>query len=350
MKNVAMNASHCVLTFILRTAVASILQQKSQNLNMQASSPSSADRDALQSLNTSMKSALNELLLDHKQSDLQNGLSQDFVRGLLMEPMNDIFDQDMDKSDEILLHRKLMGLPRRPFYAELTRRLCIIRQHQICNSDSTQNGPKEDSILFLPARHLGMTEFSPMHSMIPLPTSDVSSIEECKMWLRQAGEKGILALLGMRTTIGTATICFCNQSSHEQYLLPPSYKDLLEASRESHRPNSQSKLTVSARALAKHADRGKSKFFGIIKGSEATKNKHAETIVLKLIREAEWINIHNFGGTEVNRPVIEVRTDEGYGARWSAVWKNDAFTPEEVSFRGFLEPQMEDGHEQRWRH
>ena len=58
------------------------------------------------------------------------------------------------------------------------------------------------------------------------------------------------------------------------------------------------------------------------------------------MKDASWINIHNFGGTDVCKPVIEVRTMGGYGARWSAVWKENVFTPEENTFRGFLEPQM----------
>ena len=67
------------------------------------------------------------------------------------------------------------------------------------------------------------------------------------------------------------------------------------------------------------------------------------------MKDASWINIHNFGGTDVCKPVIEVRTMGGYGARWSAVWKENLFTPEENTFRGFLEPQMDDG-EKRGRH
>jgi hypothetical protein len=37
--------------------------------------------------------------------------------------------------------------------------------------------------------------------------------------------------------------------------------------------------------------------------------------------------------------VLEVRTLEGYGARW---------TSDGSFFRGFLEPHMEDGHEKGW--
>lgn len=39
--------------------------------------------------------------------------------------------------------------------------------------------------------------------------------------------------------------------------------------------------------------------------------------------------------------MIEIRTIEGYGVRW---------LHDGTEFRGFLEPQMEDGHEVGWRH
>jgi len=39
-------------------------------------------------------------------------------------------------------------------------------------------------------------------------------------------------------------------------------------------------------------------------------------------------------------PIIEIRVKEGYGMRWQL----DGF------FRGFLEPQMPNGHENGWKH
>ena len=39
--------------------------------------------------------------------------------------------------------------------------------------------------------------------------------------------------------------------------------------------------------------------------------------------------------------IIEARQEGGYGARWSA---------DGSMFRGFLEPQMEGGHDAGWRH
>ncbi|KAL7480900.1 hypothetical protein ACHAW6_006559 [Cyclotella cf. meneghiniana] len=296
-----------------------------------------------------MQCALESLLVDRNLADARCGLSQEFVRGLLTKPTAETANPEVGVSGERRLHRKLMGLPNRPYYREIAQRLLTIHNHLIDNSDSIQNKPEENDDMFLPAIHFGMTEIDSMASLIPNPYGALSSIDDCKRWLRQAGEKGILALLGMRATIGTASQSFSNECSSEENLFPPSFRDLLEASCKIYKPNSNSSLSVAGRALAKHANRGKSGFFGIVQGSESKKNKSAEQVVMKLLREASWINIHHFGGTETSRPVIEVRTMEGYGARWSAAW-TDAFTPEQIIFRGFLEPQMVDGHEKRWRH
>lgn len=288
-----------------------------------------------------MRLALTGMLMDPTQSDLQLGLSPEFVEGLLSVPCVESTIESIDKTaDDDKLCCKLKGLPQRPFYIEIMRRLQIIQDHKTNSLDSAVYDTEENDVMFLPAAHFGMAEFKTMESLIP-PINNLSSVQECSNWLRQAGENGILALLGMRRTVGTASIISSNGNvSYESYLLPPSSEDLLDASCKLHKPNTKSSLTVGARALTKHADRGHSGFYGTIQGSESAKNEHAEHIVKELIQNAAWINIHNFGGTVATRPVIEVRTEEGYGARWSALWI-DAFNPVDVSFRGFLEP---------WRH
>lgn len=310
--------------------------------------PFSGNRRLMQSQQDEiMQSALQGLLNDYKQSDYQCGLTQEFVRGLLIK--SDFEREVCNTKRDDLLHQKLRGLPERPFYQEITRRLQIICDHKkICDSDSRVNQLEGVNVPFLPAKHFGMTEIESMDTLIPHPPAGLS-IEHYISWLRQAGERGILALLGMRQTIGTASLPFGNDRSCQTYLMPPSSHDLIEASCQLHKPNSKSSMTVGARALTKHADRGQSRFYGTVQGNESVKNDHAESVIKKLIQDASWINIHNFGGTDASQPVIEVRTMEGYGARWSAVWK-DAFTPEQIAFRGFVEPQMEDGHEKRWRH
>ena len=39
--------------------------------------------------------------------------------------------------------------------------------------------------------------------------------------------------------------------------------------------------------------------------------------------------------------ILEIRIEDGYGARWEV---------DGSKFRGFLEPQMEDGHQKGWKH
>jgi hypothetical protein len=88
------------------------------------------------------------------------------------------------------------------------------------------------------------------------------------------------------------------------------------------------------------------------------KNERARSILCKISGDCVWMNIHTLPH-DVH--VFEIRNSLGYGARWTAdglvffaVFKsisnplgNSAHTQD---FRGFLEPQMEDGHERGWRH
>lgn len=59
--------------------------------------------------------------------------------------------------------------------------------------------------------------------------------------------------------------------------------------------------------------------------------------MLDILDKCTWINIHGLPG---NLPILEVRNKLGYGVRWEVKGK----------FRGFLEPQMEGGHEKKWVH
>lgn len=97
------------------------------------------------------------------------------------------------------------------------------------------------------------------------------------------------------------------------------------------------KLTVGARALCKHANRSSEGFWGEPRGTEFAKNSHAEEICKRILKDACWINIHSLPKEEY---VIEVRLGVAYGIRWTI----------SGAFRGFLEPQMPDGHGKKWKH
>jgi len=151
--------------------------------------------------------------------------------------------------------------------------------------------------------------------------------------LASLGEDGVLFLLGCRKTMGTLLAC------------PPPITSLLRSFNSTHSPSSKKKaakggiiLTVGARALSKHFHRSRDCWWGDCKGSEAEKNAKASEVVKSILSNAVWMNVHWILGEYY----YEVRNGEGYGARWQY---GDNF-----EFRGFLEPQMEDGHEKQWRH
>lgn len=148
--------------------------------------------------------------------------------------------------------------------------------------------------------------------------------------LLSLGVRGLLACLGIRKTHGSV-----------ETFLPPTLKLLQESFSEMHIKEEVkgAKLSVGARALTKHAHRCSDGFWGQTTGSESTKNSQAIEVLGKFMRDCIWINIHCLPG---ETPVLELRVNEGYGARWLL---NKA-----PVFRGFLEPMMERGHERRWRH
>jgi len=79
--------------------------------------------------------------------------------------------------------------------------------------------------------------------------------------------------------------------------------------------------------------------FGVIvKEMMQKKNTFADEKVREIMRGAVWLNLHLLPH---NVTIFEIRNNLGYGARWGA---------DGAQFRGFLEPQMEDGHEKGWKH
>ncbi|CAM9287081.1 unnamed protein product, partial [Hapterophycus canaliculatus] len=187
------------------------------------------------------------------------------------------------------------------------------------------------------------------------------------MFLSSVGHAGIRDLLGLKRTAGSI-----------DGRLPPPRRALLESLNKQHAPPSAPAaegesagalqpvrcrgvtegttkperrtkrrraitvcaLTVGGRALCKHAVRAKDGWWGECGGTEAEKNDRAEKIALRILAGATWVNLHVFGGGGEDG-VFEVREESGYGARWSV---------DGTTFRGFLEPHMEDGHEKGWRH
>ena len=185
-----------------------------------------------------------------------------------------------------------------------------------------------------------MSELSSTKNIRIPPQPHKFSEESYFEWLKEARDEGILRVLGMRNTVGT-----------EVGLLPPDWDDLLATSRLPHKDLAppHDSLTVAGRARCKHAHRGiQDDFFGEVTGGTKVKNEAAEKVLVKILKGAAWINIHR--STGIDETVLEVRVAAGYGARWTADWSSDPVNPTAVAFRGFLEPNQVNGHENRWRH
>ncbi|KAK4566588.1 hypothetical protein RGQ29_002741 [Quercus rubra] len=88
-------------------------------------------------------------------------------------------------------------------------------------------------------------------------------------------------------------------------------------------------LTHGARALAKHANRSTSKYWGTLEGSDYDKNRLAMDVVCHIIEHCGWLNVHI---VPPHGAVFEIRVADGYGARWS----KDGCKKSQSSFLGFL--------------
>ena len=283
------------------------------------------------------QTALHQVLLTHSPEAL--GIQESLYHSLLL-PVKEEYEDPNSNSNENELSIPFQGLPSYPYFRALSRRLYALHKDKSGGKNS-KNGlvlMPEKYFLTDMATQLGVEELvHPSMDSLPQYIKQPTATSLYK-WLQAASTDKILQLLGMRKTIGTDL----------RGLLPPCRGALLKAANAPHKKGKGGKLTVAARARAKHAHRGKEQFFGTVKGSPEKQNIESEAIVVNILNGAAWINIHAFGGTD-SRPVLEARLESGYGARWTADW-TDPSRPVDVQFRGFLEPQMKDGHEKGWLH
>ena len=302
------------------------------------------------------ENAVQRTLLVHQSSEL--GISRHLHEILLAENTNNTTPKKEDPFNAKILYTEkeededtptvvpalpFRGLPRQPYCKELARRL--YRLSQIMSNDLNEKVPlvhpmEENQCFLVSAELLGLKEIMEpkLDSLPPIPRT--ATRKNLQSWLCDAGDDCVLRILGMRKTVGT----------NSRLLLPPPRQVLEEAAMAPHsKGKGNNRLTVAARARSKHAHRGKDRFFGVVAGSAEKQNMESAIIVKKLFNEAVWINIHVFGGIE--DPVLEVREETGYGGRWQLFASNKStMILATVEFRGFLEPQMPDGHEKGWRH
>lgn len=265
----------------------------------------------------------------------------DFVKHV-----KNVFEDELERPDkflsekdlDILLDEKdsdpqgprksIVGYPTYPLYREIGNMLKLWQETRQCPVLELPRFDLLDEKSYADVRAGTIASITPM--LAGLETLwDIWTDEEIRFKIREIlvllGLRGILDLLGIRKTVGT------------KEMLPPSRSALVSSFCEKNNPKSE--LSVGARALTKHFHRDQTdSWWGNATGTEAAKNKHAEGLMDKVLDNAVWINIHWLPHDVF---IIEARQDQGYGLRWSA---------DGSKFRGFLEPQMVDGHEVGWRH
>lgn len=212
--------------------------------------------------------------------------------------------------------------PRKPFVRELARRVCAWRDRGGFPISFRKMGLLEET---------GSLDDASLASMTPLVSRFAESPDPALAgeFLRALGVRGIRALLGLRTTRGT-----------REDVLPPGIGEMIAAFRARQSIDSPAMLTVGARALAKHCKRSTDGWWGDgLRGTEREKNGLAERVLARILTAAAWLNVHALPHDVF---VFEVRNELGFGARWCCA--------PPFEFRGFLEPQMADGHEKGWVH
>ncbi|KAK2169847.1 hypothetical protein LSH36_6g01092 [Paralvinella palmiformis] len=204
------------------------------------------------------------------------------------DDINELLIDDSEIIDESP-RPDIYGYPSRPLHREISS---ILHIWMITGQCPLLNLPKYD---LLDEQEYAENRLETISSITPMLSSlqslwSVWSEDERKYTLRNLikllEKRGLLDLLGIRKTVGTYD------------LWPPPRRVLERTFKEKHKPMTDSILTVGARALAKHCHRDEtSSWWGECTGR--------------------------------------------YGIRW---------TCDGMQFRGFLEPQMIDGHAVGWRH
>ncbi|GFP85192.1 hypothetical protein PHJA_000662900 [Phtheirospermum japonicum] len=142
---------------------------------------------------------------------------------------------------------------------------------------------------------------------VKMPTSQPHNI--MASILSGLSYSGVQKLLGFVETTGT-----------DPELLPPPASTLLSTFLAPHNPDNLLRFEFEPTP------------------ADSEKNRHAMDVIRRLLTQCSWMNMHMI------RPhgnVFEIRTDDGYGARWSG---------DGTKFIGFLEPYMSDGHSCGWKH
>ncbi|KAI9484919.1 hypothetical protein BDB00DRAFT_878337 [Zychaea mexicana] len=266
--------------------------------------------DTLSEMETSITSWLLELLQEKQSEELWRDICT-----ALIQPESATYSEDLEALHEqiTMANSHKMGHIDRPYYSAMARILTYCFEQGELPANLVQN----------PVNLLQVTN----KERLDMIQYELSTLEHSKEGLHRLLFEKLLPedwriFLQIRTTTGGSTF----------RVMPPSLRECFETfTRVYQKTNAKPRrhgqpyqLTVGAKAL-----------------TEAKKNEHANEILKQILSDPVWINLHTLPH---DRNVFEIRQSQGYGVRWTTegdgVW----------GFRGFLEPQMEDGHSSKWVH
>jgi len=237
----------------------------------------------------------------------------------------------IDEKDESVL--PFYGLPKRPLYRELTKRLRTLIEFRI---SSAQNNLFESGspTLLPPAPAPTAQCFELDRPELPSMQTISENRSEANIvnWLHQAGIEGISHVLGLRKTV------------HTVHVLPPSWSTLLEATKIQH---SSDESTANMQSHITHENKiGEESDVAVI----TLKNRFEDedvSLIEAILANAVWINIRTLGSIEGEESgdshlsLLDIRIGDGHGARWTGNWEKGQYFPTNVVFCDFLKPEIE---------
>jgi len=209
---------------------------------------------------------------------------------LTHDDINTLLDEEYGNE---LPRKSIVGYPMRPLYRDIGNMIQLWFESGLCPITELPSFDLLDEKDYVNGRTEVINEVTPkLKKLKTLFTvwSDDEILHELLDIIKCLQIRGLLDLLGIRKTVGTVEIW------------PPPQQVLYETFQQPHKPNSDSVLTVGARALAKHCHRDQTcTWWGVSTGSESVKNSHAIEVMERIMDGAIWINIHQlpvtvFGG------------------------------------------------------
>ncbi|ELU15712.1 hypothetical protein CAPTEDRAFT_201130 [Capitella teleta] len=205
----------------------------------------------------------------------------------------------------------ICGYPGEPLYAQLAAIFHLWAETGQCPLNDLPSLELLDERSYVEERSHLIHAISPQMQRLKSSWRSFTERERVDLMLvilTTLGRRGLMDLLGLRKTVGSIDAW------------PPARSRLEETF------NAKHKYILSERWSEGVVESTAIEMRLLLGGDTAQDNQESQNLKIT---------------PQHDQRILEVRQENGYGARWSADGRH---------FRGFLEPQMVDGHDVGWRH